>query len=117
MVPVEKPELDASALLPFDDALKLALRNRPEMEQYRLRSELNRVDVDYFRDQTKPQIDLVAGYGTFGLAGNARTGLNPISASQEQLYARVGQLSQLAGLPHGDVHWRIRAEFGQPLSQ
>jgi len=99
MVPVEKPGLDASALMPFDDALRLALINRPEMEQYSLRSELNRIDVDYFRDQTKPQIDLVAGYGTFGLAGNARTVLNPISASQEQLFVRVDQLSQLAGLP------------------
>ncbi|HKC88124.1 MAG TPA: TolC family protein [Blastocatellia bacterium] len=99
LAPVEKPELDLSALMPFDDALKIAFKNRPEMEQYRLRGELNSIDVDYFRDQTKPRIDLIASYGTFGLAGKGRTDLNPISASQEQLFARVNQLSQIAGLP------------------
>src|SRR5262249_36613487 len=99
LAPVEKPELDSSALMPFDDALKIAFKNRPEVEQYRLRGELNSSDVDYFRDQTKPRIDLVAGYGTFGLAGKERADLNPISASQEQLFARINQLSQIAGLP------------------
>ena len=99
LAPVEKPELDSSALMPFEDALKIAFKNRPEMEQYRLRGELNNIDVDYFRDQTKPRIDLIASYGTFGLAGKARADLNPISASQEQLFARVNQLSQVAGLP------------------
>src|SRR5262245_35552589 len=89
LAPVEKPELDSSSLMPFDDALRVALKNRPEMEQYRLRGELNGIDVDYFRDQTKPRIDLIASYGTFGLAGKERTDLNPISASQEQFFARV----------------------------
>src|SRR5262245_21725684 len=97
--PVEKPELDSSAPMPFDDALKIALKNRPEMEQYRLRGELNNIDVDYFRNQTKPRIDLIASYGTFGLAGKERADLNPISAGQERLFARVNQLSQIAGLP------------------
>jgi len=99
LAPVEKPELDSSAPMPFDDALKIAFKNRPEMEQYRLRGELNNIDVDYFRNQTKPRIDLIASYGTFGLAGKARTDLNPISASQEQLFDRVNRLSQIAGLP------------------
>jgi HAE1 family hydrophobic/amphiphilic exporter-1 len=99
LAPVEKPEMDSSAMTPFDDALKIAFKNRPEMEQYRLRGDLNKIDVDYFRDQTKPQIDLIASYGTFGLAGKARTDLNPISASQEQLIGRINQLSQIAGLP------------------
>src|SRR5262245_4362156 len=94
--PVEKPELDSSEPLRFDDALKIALKNRPEMEQYWLRGELNNIDVDYFRDQTKPRIDLIASYGTFGLAGKERRDLNPISASQEQLFARINQLSQIA---------------------
>jgi HAE1 family hydrophobic/amphiphilic exporter-1 len=99
LAPVEKPELDSSALMPLDDALKIAFKNRPEMEQYRLRGELNNIDVDYFRNQTKPRIDLIASYVTFGLAGKERRDLNPISASQEQLFARVNQLSQIAGLP------------------
>lgn len=99
LAPIEKPALDSSALMPFDDALKIAFKNRPEMEQYRLRGELNDIDVDYFRNQTKPRIDLIASYGSFGLAGKERKDLNPISASQEHLFARVNQLLQIAGLP------------------
>jgi HAE1 family hydrophobic/amphiphilic exporter-1 len=98
LMPVEKPEVNGSATLPFEDTLRLAFQNRPEMEQYRLRAELNKIDVDYFRDQTKPQVDFVAGYSTFGLAGKERTATNPIVESNQQLFARVDQLSQIAGM-------------------
>ncbi len=98
LIPVEKPEMNANAPMPFDDALRLAKQNRSEMEQYRLRGEINKIDIDYFRNQTKPQVDFVAGYGTTGLAGKERTAANPIVASNELLFARVNQLSQAAGL-------------------
>jgi HAE1 family hydrophobic/amphiphilic exporter-1 len=99
LLPVEQPQIIPGATMPLDDALKLAFKNRPEMEQYRLRGELNKIDVDYFRDQTKPQIDLVASYGITGVAGALRTTENPLSASNVLLFNRVNQLSQLAGLP------------------
>jgi HAE1 family hydrophobic/amphiphilic exporter-1 len=121
IIPAEQPQLDPSALLPFADAVRLAFQHRPEMEQYRLRNELNRIDVEYFRDQTKPQIDFVAGYGTTGLAGSERTTTNPITASNELLFARVNQLSQLAGLPaiaptfQNGVPSRLVGGYGQSL--
>jgi len=99
LLPVEKPELKTEAPLPVEDALRMAFNNRPEMEQYRLRGDLNKIDVSYYRDQTKPQIDLIAGYGTQGLAGKQRSGLNPIVESNQVLFDRINQLSQFAGLP------------------
>src|SRR5262245_13313312 len=57
IVPVEKPQVESAPALPLTDAVKLAFQNRPEMEQYRLLGELNRYDVDYYRNQAKPQID------------------------------------------------------------
>lgn len=99
----------------------MAFQNRPEMEQYRLRGELNRIDVEYFRNQTKPQIDLVAGYGTYGLSGKERTALNPLSASQAELFARVNQLSSLTGLaplpsfPIGATPSKFIGGYGQSL--
>jgi HAE1 family hydrophobic/amphiphilic exporter-1 len=98
LVPVEKPALNPNAALPFDDALKLAKQNRSEMEQYRLRGEINRIEVDYFRNQTRPQVDFIAGYGTQGLAGTERTTTNPIVANSQLLFDRVNQLSLAAGL-------------------
>jgi outer membrane protein len=99
LVPAEQPQLDATALIPLADATRLAFQNRPEMEQFRLRGELNKIDVGFFRNQTKPQIDLFATYGTVGLSGPLRVGENPITQSNALLTARVNQLSSLAGLP------------------
>jgi HAE1 family hydrophobic/amphiphilic exporter-1 len=98
ILPAEQPQMDTEALMAYGDALKLALKNRPEMEQFRLREEINRTDVEYFRNQTKPQIDFIAGYSINGLAGKARAESNPIFSSTESLLARVNQLSALSGL-------------------
>ncbi|HEV2668641.1 MAG TPA: TolC family protein, partial [Blastocatellia bacterium] len=98
-VPVEQPQIEPSASLPLEDALKLAAQNRPEMQQYRLRGELNKIDSEYLRDQTKPQVDFFVTYGAVGLAGPLRASENPINASNAILYGRINQLSALAGLP------------------
>jgi HAE1 family hydrophobic/amphiphilic exporter-1 len=99
LIPVEQPQIELNASLPLEDALRLAAQNRPEMEQYRLRGELNKIDSDYQRNQTKPQVDFFVTYGTVGLAGPLRATENPINASNEILYGRINQLSALAQLP------------------
>jgi len=50
-------------------ALTEAMKNRPELTQLETNSEINKIDQDYFRNQTKPQIDLVGTYSSQGLAG------------------------------------------------
>jgi len=47
-----------------------ALKNRPEISQLEASADLNAIDQRYYRNQTKPQIDLVATYTSQGLAGN-----------------------------------------------
>jgi outer membrane protein len=98
LINVEQPQIKSEPTLPIEDALRVAFNNRPEMEQFRVRNELNKIDVEYYRDQKKPQIDLIAGYGTFGLAGKERSSLNPIVESNQLLFERVNHLSQFAGL-------------------
>ncbi|MFN6963703.1 MAG: TolC family protein [Pyrinomonadaceae bacterium] len=46
-----------------------ALKNRPELEQLDITAEVNRIDQRYFKDQTKPQVDLFGSYTSQGLAG------------------------------------------------
>lgn len=46
-----------------------ALKNRPEITQFEASTAINRIEQDYFRNQMKPQIDLVGTYTTQGLAG------------------------------------------------
>jgi HAE1 family hydrophobic/amphiphilic exporter-1 len=55
--------------IPVADATKIAHENRPEIRQLNLSKEINKIDIDFFRNQAKPQIDLVASYRTDGLAG------------------------------------------------
>ena len=50
------------------DALKLASDNRQELKQSDLAREINLLDQKLYRDQTKPEIDIV---GSYGMTGNA----------------------------------------------
>jgi len=69
----------------LDIALTEALKNRPELTELETNFAINEINEDYFRDQTKPQIDLVASYTSQGLAGtetpaaiNPATGLSRV---------------------------------------
>ncbi len=74
-------------------ALAEALKNRPEIAQLETSTAINKIDQDYFRNQTKPQIDLVGIYTTQGLAGTAS---NPNRLPPETLRGGFGtSLGQL----------------------
>jgi len=55
----------------LDEALKAARDNRPELRRLRLQNDINDVDISFFKNQTKPQIDLVGTIALTGLAGNS----------------------------------------------
>ena len=76
-----------------------ALKNRPEITQLQTQTEINRIDQRFFRDQTKPQIDLVANYTSNGLAGSANEITRTSSTVNPELLARINQISQTQNLP------------------
>jgi HAE1 family hydrophobic/amphiphilic exporter-1 len=99
VVPTDSVDLAPPAIT-LPEALKAALENRTELQQATVAREINQIDQKYFREQTKPAIDLVGSYGMVGLAGNlSDTAINPITSSNVALRDRVNQLSGLAGLP------------------
>jgi HAE1 family hydrophobic/amphiphilic exporter-1 len=51
------------------DAVQLALRNRPEIDQQRLATDIRRITALYTRNQTLPTVDFGLGYNLNGLAG------------------------------------------------
>ena len=98
LVPTDSVDL-AVPNVSLPDALKTAMENRPELQQSNVLREINEIDQRYFKDQTKPGIDLVGTYGLTGLAGSISTaGVNPFTASSLQVRERVDELSKLAGL-------------------
>ncbi|HEU0252955.1 MAG TPA: TolC family protein [Pyrinomonadaceae bacterium] len=98
IVPIDPVDL-AVPQVSLPEALKTAMENRPELQQSTVLREINEIDQRYFKDQTKPAIDLVGTYGINGLAGSISTaGVNPFTASSLQVRERVDELSELAGL-------------------
>ena len=69
-VPTDRP---AFTLVPVDmeAAVKDAIENRHELRRLKLAADINEIDIEYFKNQTKPQIDL---NGTFSLNGFSRSG-------------------------------------------
>jgi HAE1 family hydrophobic/amphiphilic exporter-1 len=72
LVPVDPVDLDAPATS-LPEALEAALQNRPELELNQTQKDINEIDRRFYREQTKPQIDLVASYTSAGVGGS----LNP----------------------------------------
>jgi outer membrane protein len=76
IAPTDEPQL-GQATFNLDDATRLALKNRPELDQMRLQTEQKDIDIKFYKDQTKPQVDFVGNYGDTGLAGTPSTVINP----------------------------------------
>lgn len=107
----QKAELWGESIVPTDpvdlavpeislpDALQTAMENRPELQQSDVLKEINQIDQKFFKDQTKPAIDLVGTYGVTGLAGSISSNIvNPLTQSSVLLRQRVDELSAIAGL-------------------
>ena len=96
LVPVSSVDVEVPHVS-LETALSDALANRQELAQLKSNAEINKINERYYRDLTKPQIDLVGTYTANGLAGTAvpRTTNTTTSA----LTARVNELSALNGLP------------------
>ena len=81
LTPTETPKFDTNPVN-LDEALKAARDNRPELRRLRLQNDINDVDISFFKNQTKPQIDLVGTIALTGLAGNSLATVVPPGTTQ-----------------------------------
>ncbi|PYT04240.1 MAG: hypothetical protein DMF65_02570 [Acidobacteria bacterium] len=92
IVPVDSVDL-ATPRVELTDAMQVALKNRPELSSSDVAREINEIEQRFAREQTKPQVDLVASYGLVGLAGTVNTsGANPLTSSSTTFRERINQL-------------------------
>ncbi|HAF15815.1 MAG TPA: hypothetical protein DCK93_00590 [Blastocatellia bacterium] len=90
--------------VPLELAVSNAMRSRPELAQLQTNAEVNRIDTRYFRELTKPQIDLVGTYTSAGLAGTPTLArVSSSTSTTTELIQRVNLLSVPAGLPLLDI--------------
>jgi len=102
LVPTDQPTVGVEPVS-MDQALKDAMDNRYELKRLKLDRDINDLDVKFFKNQTKPQIDLNS---TFFLSGFARNGTNAgfttnlfTSVGELRFFDRINQLSAFHGLP------------------
>lgn len=117
-VNVEPPKVSV------EDALAEARANRPELEQLKFNKEINEINTRFFKDQTKPQIDLVGSYTSNGLAGTVlENNGGGFTSFLGPLYARLNELSAINGLPplvidssSNPVPGQLIGNYGKSLS-
>lgn len=78
IVPTDQPTFDETPVI-LQDALTEARANRPELRRLRLQSEINDVDQQFYRNQTRPRVDITSTVSTTGLAGSPRLGGSSIA--------------------------------------
>ena len=72
-VPTDRPAFSLTAIN-LDDAIKDAMDNRFELRRLKLARDINSVDIAFFKNQTKPQVDLNTNFSLDGLSlGNIST--------------------------------------------
>jgi outer membrane protein len=113
ITPTDNPAFDESPIN-LDQALKEARDNRPELRRLRLDNDINSIDIQYFRNQTRPQFDLQSTIATTGLAGTAAATTPPgtliplISGDPNLdpnafLLSQIQDVQQRAGFPVATV--------------
>lgn len=118
LVPVESFELKPLTL-PLPEALRLALANRPEVSEFTLQKGMNEIDVTFFRNQTKPQVDLTASYGLTGVGGSVASfpDANGVLQPANVTPAFIGGYATALGNLFKDSFptWRVGVTVSLPL--
>jgi outer membrane protein len=79
-VPTDRPSFSTDPVS-LDNAMKDAMDNRYELQRLKLARDINKIDIDFFRNQTRPQVDLNT---TFSLDGLSRGGASTDSVTFSQ---------------------------------
>ncbi len=112
LTPTDQPSFDLSPVN-LTAALDDAHKNRPELRRLNLQREINSVDLQFYKNQTLPQVDIQSTVATTGLAGTqvgtpAGTLVplisgNPATSSSAFLLSQIQALRTAAGLPLATV--------------
>jgi outer membrane protein TolC len=110
LTPTDTPKFDTTPVN-LDDALKAARDNRPELRRLRLQNDINDIDLQFFKNQTKPRIDLTGTIALTGLAGNSLGTVvppgsteplivgNPLTDPSAFLLNEIQNIQRTQGLP------------------
>src|SRR5437764_4053852 len=112
ITPTDQPAFDLSPV-DLKSSLDEAHKNRPELRRLNLQKDINAVDLQYFKNQTLPQMDIQSTVATTGLAGTA-LGLpagtqvplisgSSTTSSSAFLLSQIQDIQRRAGFPVATV--------------
>ena len=104
IVPTDQPTFTLEPT-DLDAALRDAAENRPELSRLRLQKDINAIDIKYFKNQTRPQIDFNSTVSLGGLSfGNLNNGSGttsfPLLSTAGELFLLQGINDTRASLPN-----------------
>ena len=92
------PKPQPSDVPPVEQAIKIALENRPEIKQLQLDLQNKKIDLEYTKNQLLPAVDLFAAYNQNGVGGKEtiRSGFGPtapiVAQFEGSIFDAFGQL-------------------------
>jgi HAE1 family hydrophobic/amphiphilic exporter-1 len=97
----------------LDEATRLALKNRPELDQIRIQTEQKNIDISFYKSQLKPQVDLYGVYTNNGLAGtpSALTNNTPVTVPERFIGGYFQSLSNLFSQDFKTYQVGVRLSF------
>ena len=99
-LPTDKPVFSTDPVS-LDAAVKDAMDNRFELRRLKLASDINQIDIRYFKNQTKPQIDLNTSFSLDGLSrGGSNAGFTTNLFTSQQELALLAGVNEVRALPN-----------------
>ncbi|MGE3467579.1 MAG: TolC family protein [Pyrinomonadaceae bacterium] len=127
LVPVEPVEITVPDPT-LTQAMELALDNRPELEINRAQKDINAIDQRLYKDQQKPQIDLIASFSESGIGGSSNPSFSPTfptpcttDPTSPTCAQQLANLALLTGNPYRGIFanryptFRVGIQFNLPL--
>ncbi|MFV0388827.1 MAG: TolC family protein [Pyrinomonadaceae bacterium] len=101
LLPTDQPAISANSI-DLTAVTNDAITNRPELARLRLQRDINEIDIEFYKNQIKPQVDLNVNYSLIGLAGSStQTGSTttiPLISGNPATNADAFLLSELQNL-------------------
>jgi HAE1 family hydrophobic/amphiphilic exporter-1 len=107
MLPTDEPSFDQTPVK-LDDALVEAKQNRPELRRLNLQREINDIDVKYFKNQTKPIVDLTGSVYLNGISQsigqtNANLTVPQYAGNDETFRQAINQIAGRELIPQNNI--------------
>jgi outer membrane protein len=115
IIPIDNPTFKSKVEIPLNEAINLALVNRPDYLSKKKDLENKNIQVKFDENQLYPSLDLFGTFGLNGLSGDART-INNFDGTTSQSRFNGGYGEALDNLADTDFfNWEIGLKLSYPL--